>query len=112
VAERADGGRDADDAMLRAGYERLRAAVLSSGPDAWRLGHGVLAARGIVGWMAAFGALGPAAAADHARERSGAGSAGPPSSASSGAPGAEVVALPGAEEVVAVLAQMTLALAA
>jgi hypothetical protein len=110
VAERADGGGDADDAMLRAGYERLRAAVLSSGPDAWRLGHGVLAARGMVGWMAAFGALGPAAAADHARERSGAGSAGPPSS--SCAPGAEVVALPGAEEVVAVLAQMTLALAA
>ena len=110
MAERADSGREVDDAMLLAGYERLRAAALAAGPDAWRLGHGVLAARGMVGWMAAFGALGPAAAADHAREHPGAGSAGP--SASSCAPGAELVALPGAEEVVAVLAQMTLALAA
>jgi hypothetical protein len=111
VAEDAGSGRPADDAALRAGYERLRAAVLSSGADAWRLGHGVLAARGMVAWMAAFGALAPSTAAGDARERGGAGRAGSRVGASS-PPAAAVVPLPAAGEVVAVLAQMTLALAA
>lgn len=99
----------ADAAALRAGYERLRAAVLSGEAGGWRLGHGVLSARGIVAWIGAFGELAPAASA-------GAGAAGlaPPSSPSGScsAPTGRPVSLPGADQVVAVLAQMTLAIAA
>jgi len=94
---------DADD--LRAGYERLRAAVLSGDAGGWRLGHGVLSARGIVGWISAFGdlaapapATGPVALAS--------------SSGSCSAPSGRPLSLPDADQVVAVLAQMTLAIAA
>jgi hypothetical protein len=38
-------------AALEVGYERLRQAVLGGQPDGFRLGHGVLAARGLVAWM-------------------------------------------------------------
>jgi hypothetical protein len=97
---------DADD--LRAGYERLRAAVLSGDAGGWRLGHGVLSARGIVGWISAFGDLAAPAPAT--------GTAGPAalasSSASCSAPSGRPVSLPDADQVVAVLAQMTLAIAA
>jgi hypothetical protein len=42
-------------------YERLREAVLSSGAGGWRLGHGVLSARGMTAWMSAVGELAPPA---------------------------------------------------
>jgi hypothetical protein len=64
--------------------------VLGAAPDGFRLGHGVLATRGLVAWM-------------HT-----------PSSASGSAhpPAGEVVSLPGADQLVAVIAQMALAHAA
>jgi hypothetical protein len=85
---------------LTAGYERLREAVLSGGAGGWRLGHGVLFARGMVGWMSAFGSLAPPTPASSAQ-----GAAADPVPAGT-LPSRE------ADEVVAVLAQMTLALAA
>lgn len=48
---------------LVASYEALRAAVVSGQGEAWRHGHGVLAARGLAAWMAAWAALAPAPAA-------------------------------------------------
>jgi hypothetical protein len=60
LAERPEhGGREADPAALRAGYERLRAAVLSERPDGFRLGHAVLLTRGMLAWIGAFGSLAP-----------------------------------------------------
>jgi hypothetical protein len=100
----ADGGeRWGDAGALTAGYERLRAAVLSGAAGGWRLGHGVLCARGMAGWMSAFGELAPPSPA---------GPAPPSSSGSCSAPTGRPVSLPGADQVVAVLAQMTLAIAA
>ncbi|MGO9973096.1 MAG: hypothetical protein ACLP01_09860 [Solirubrobacteraceae bacterium] len=84
-------------AEIDASYERLRAAVLGGQPDGFRLGHGVLATRGVLAWIAALSAL--AAPAPSASERS-------------RPPAGEVLALPNAEKFVAVLAQMTLAHAA
>jgi hypothetical protein len=84
-------------AKVNASYERLRAAVLGGQPDGFRLGHGVLATRGVVAWMGALSSL--RAPAPSVSERS-------------QPPAGEVVALPNAEKLVAVLAQMTLALAA
>ena len=79
------------------GYERLRAAVLGAAPDGFRLGHGVLATRGLVAWMHTASSLAaPAPSASGARTRR---------------PG-EVVSLPDADQLVAVIAQMTLAHAA
>ena len=84
-------------AALAADYERLRAAVLGGQPDGFRLGHGVLAARGLVAWMQTVTSVcSPAPAAGEG----------------SHPPAGEVLSLPGAEELVAVLAQMTLAHAA
>lgn len=94
MAEGTPGGRDVDPGALRAGYERLREAVLSGRPEGFRLGHGVLATRGTVAWIAA-------AAVPSAGET-------PeplPGASSAAAP-------PGAGEIVAVLAQMALAHAA
>ena len=36
------------------GYERLRAQVLAGHTDGWRLGWGVLAAKGMAAWMCAW----------------------------------------------------------
>ena len=83
-------------AEIDASYERLRAAVLCGQPDGFRLGHGVLATRGVVAWIAALSSL--AAPAPRASERS--------------HRPAEVVTLPNAQQLVGVLAQMTLAHAA
>jgi len=90
----------ADDAALREGYERLRGAVLSGRPDGFRLGHGVLATRGMLVWMRAFGSLAAPPASDgmDARGRV--------------APADGLVSAPGTDHLVAVLAQMTLAIAA
>jgi hypothetical protein len=81
---------------LEASYERLRGAVLGGAPDGYRLGHGVLATRGMVAWIAALSSLTPL----------------PSASDRGDAPTGEVVALPNAQQLVGVLAQMTLALAA
>jgi hypothetical protein len=89
--ERADAGLDGS-------YERLRAAVLGGAPGGFRLGHGVLATRGVVAWMATVTAV-SSPAAQGAGERS-------------HPPAGEVVALPNAQQLVGVLAQMTLAIAA
>ena len=86
------------DAGLDGSYERLRAAVLGGAPDGFRLGHGVLATRGVVAWMQTVTAVSsPAAQAAGERSHPRAG---------------EVVALPNAQQLVGVLAQMTLAIAA
>ena len=84
-------------AELDGSYERMRAAVLSGAPDGFRLGHGVLATRGVVAWIAALSSL--PAPAPRAGERS-------------HPPAGEVVALPNAQQLAGVLAQMTLAHAA
>jgi hypothetical protein len=83
---------------LDADYERLRAAVLGGEPHGFRLGHGVLATRGVVAWMQTVTAVSsPAARATGERSHS---------------PASEVVPLPGAQQLVGMLAQMTLAIAA
>ncbi len=92
MAESADHALE-NDGALAAGYERLRSAVLSGSAGGWRLGHGVLSTRGMVAWMSTIGEAAPAAS-----------TAGP----------APVTPLPAADadQVVAVLAQMVLPLAA
>ena len=89
-------------------YERLRVAVLSGGAGGWRLGHGVLCARGMTAWMSAVELAPPASggtgAADVASRFS---SAGREASSAERA-----VSLPGVDQVVAVLTQMVLPLAA
>jgi hypothetical protein len=90
-------GTEREGAEIDASYEHLRAAVLGGQPDGFRLGHGVLATRGVVAWIGALSAL--RAPAPSASERS-------------HPPAGELVALPNAEKLVAVLAQMTLAHAA
>jgi hypothetical protein len=99
VADSPDGERPADPHALRCGYERLREAVLSGRPDGWRLGHGVLATRGTVAWIAAVGDLAPTPQPGAGRSESR-----PVSPTAS--------SLPGAGEIVAVLSQMAFALAA
>jgi hypothetical protein len=107
----ADGGESrADAGALSAGYERLRAAVLADGASGWRLGHGVLCARGMAGWMSAFGEFAPPTPGGTGTGT--AGTAPPSSSEGREARAGRPVSLPGADQVVAVLAQMTLALAA
>ncbi len=95
----AGGERDGDPVALRCGYERLREAVLSGRQDGWRLGHGVLATRGTVAWIAAVGDVAPAS-------QPAAGRSEPPPL------GATAASLPGTSEIVAVLSQMAFALAA
>jgi hypothetical protein len=85
----------ADAGALSVEYEALRSAVLSGGAGGWRLGHGVLAARGTVAWIAAVGEAAPVS---------------PPPAPDPAA--LAVSSLPVAGEIVAVLAQMTLAIAA
>ena len=98
-----------DAGALSDAYERLRDAVLSSGAGGWRLGHGVLSARGTAAWMTAVGELAPPASG-------GTGAAGVASRFASGscepASAETAVSLPGVDQVVAVLTQMVLPLAA
>ena len=97
-----------DAGALAAGYERLREAVLFGDASGWRLGHGVLCARGMVGWMSAVGSLAPPASGGTAAV-----CAAPLSSAEGGEPpSGRPVSLPAADQVVAVLTQMVLPLAA
>jgi hypothetical protein len=99
VADSVPGERPDDPAALRCGYEQLREAVLSGRPDGWRLGHGVLATRGTVAWIAAVTEVAPAS------RPGGESSESRPASATA-------ASLPGAGEIVAVLSQMAFALAA
>jgi hypothetical protein len=93
-----------DPGVLVAGYEALREAVAGSG-HGWRHGHGVLAGRGVAAWITAWTAPVPV----------GAGTTAQPShpllsSRSATCETAKVLSSsPHAGEVVAVLAQMTLA---
>jgi hypothetical protein len=104
-----DSDEPRDAGALSEAYERLREAVLSGGAGGWRLGHGVLSARGMTGWMSTVGALAPPASG-------GTGAADVPSRFSSAGrepPSAEkTVPLPDVDQVVAVLTQMVLPLAA
>ena len=98
-----------DAGALGEAYEQLRDAVLSSGAGGWRLGHGGLRARGMMAWMTAVGELAPPAS----RATGAAGVASTSASTSDEpASAARTVALPGADQVVAVLTQMVLPLAA
>ena len=83
-----------DAVVLREGYEQLRARVLAGHPDGWRLGHALLARRGVAGWIA---------------EQTGGPVPGGPAARAGGA-----VPVPTADcaEIVAVLAAMALAHAA
>jgi hypothetical protein len=84
-------------AEVDASYERLRAAVLGGQPDGFRLGHGVLATRGVVAWIGALSSVRAPA---------------PSAGGRSHPPAGEMVTLPNAQQLVGVLAQMTLAHAA
>ena len=104
----ADGdGFTRDAGALSEAYEQLREAVLSSGAGGWRLGHGVLSARGMTAWMSAVGEIAPPAG----RATAAADVASRFASAGRDAPAGEV-SLPGVDQVVAVLTQMVLPLAA
>jgi hypothetical protein len=111
VADRDHPRPGGDASALSEAYEQLRDAVLSSGAGGWRLGHGVLCTRGTAAWMTAVGEPAPPA--------NGAGAAGAAGVASrfasagyEPARGAATVSLPGVDQVVAVLTQMVLPLAA
>jgi hypothetical protein len=97
VVEDAGSGWQSEPSALEADYERLRGAVLGGRPDGFRLGHGVLAARGLVAWMETVRTVAAPA---------------PAASESSHPPVGEVLPLPGVDQLVAVIAQMALAHAA
>ena len=91
------------------GYEQLRERVLAGAPDGWRLGHGVLAGKGMVAWIGAWTTFAPAwAAGTSARDPSTAPTTTSPSTLGSH-PSAALSSLPYAGQLVAVLAQMALA---
>jgi hypothetical protein len=96
-----------DSVALVAGYEQLRERVLCGEPDGWRLGHGVLATRGMAAWMGAWRALAPAPAPERSALFTGSGSCPAPGRAS-----VAICSLPRASEIVGVLSEMTLAHAA
>jgi hypothetical protein len=100
----------AEPAALVAGYEQLRERVRSGRPDGWRLGHGVLAGRGMVAWITAWAAIAPAPApGTPAPDPSSSSATRTPSTSTSGPPTAALSSLPGAGQIVAVLTQMALA---
>jgi hypothetical protein len=86
--------------MLVDGYERLRERVLAGRPDGWRLGHGLLAGKGVAAWIAARTTLAPTPRVTPSADRP---ANVAPLSARAGSGGF------GADQLVAVLAQMALA---
>jgi hypothetical protein len=94
-----------DGVALAAGYEALRAVVLSGRPEGWCHGHGVLAREGMAAWMAAWAAVAPPAAGTTAPQLSN------PSTPASSITESTLAlsSLQNAGEIVAVLAQMALA---
>ncbi len=104
-----DKPRPGEDAgALSEAYERLREAVLSGGAGGWRLGHGVLSARGMTVWMSAVAELAPPVGGTAGAATA----AGAPASAGSERTAGQPAALPHADQIVAVLTQMVLPLAA
>ena len=104
-----DKPRPGEDAgALSEAYERLREAALAGGAGGWRLGHGVLCARGMTVWMSAVGELAPPVGG-MAGAATGAGA---PASGGCERLAGQPVALPHADQIVAVLTQMVLPLAA
>jgi hypothetical protein len=96
-----------DAGALSEAYERLREAVLAGG-GGWRLGHGVLCARGMTAWMSVVGELSPPVGVT-AGAATGAGA---PASTGCQRLASPPVALRHADQIVAVLTQMVLPLAA
>jgi hypothetical protein len=94
-----------DAGALSEAYERLRDAVLSSGAGGWRLGHGVLSARGMTAWIGAVGELAPPASRADVASRFASAGREPPNAE-------KTLSLPVVDQVVAVLTQMVLPLAA
>ena len=82
-----------DGSPLCAEYEQLRQVALAGHRDSWRHGLGVLAARGVTGWMRACHTITPPAPI-------------PPATSARGTVSALA---PGARELVAVMAAMALA---
>jgi len=77
----------------------LRERVLAGRPDGWRLGHGLLAGRGVAAWIVACTALVPAATVAQPADRP----------ASTTAASTRLDGRAGTEQLVAVLAEMALA---
>jgi hypothetical protein len=98
---------------LAESYEQLRERVLAGRPDGWRLGHGVLARKGMVAWIGTWTNFASApAAGTSALDPSTAPttpSLSTTTSTPSTHPSAALSSLPYAGQLVAVLAQMTLA---
>jgi len=103
---------------MPARYERLRGLVVAGQAGGWRHGLGVLSARGMAAWMAAWAALPAepevhAAAATTSQADSSLSTSTPslPTAAQEGGPEPACVWFPAAAttQVVAVLAQLTLA---
>lgn len=86
------------------GYEALRAAVVAGQAEGWRHGYGMLAAGGMVAWMAAWASLAPAPAAGTPAPSADPSTPSPPSTDPS-----PLSSLPNAGEIVSVVAQMALA---
>jgi hypothetical protein len=87
-------------------YEQLRAAALGGGADGWRLGLGVLAGKGVTGWIRAWTSCPGPTPAPSAPSSEGAPPAAPAAPAATGSrrpPGPET------EPLVRVLAAMALA---
>lgn len=99
----------ADPASLTAAYEQLRARVLGGRPDRWRLGHGVLAGKGMVAWISAWTAFAPSPAAGTSAPDPSPAPTTPSLPTTSTYPSAALSSLPHAGQLVAVLTQMVLA---
>lgn len=99
--------------MLAEGYEQLRERVLAGRPDGWQLGHAVLAGKGMAAWIGAWATLAPAPDAGTSAPDPSTIPTTPPLSTTTSTPSTHtspaLSSLPNAEQLVAVLAQMTLA---
>jgi hypothetical protein len=82
----------ADGSPLCAEYEQLRQVALTGHGDGWRHGLGVLATKGVAGWMRACQTMAP-----------------PPPAPSATSARALSALVPGARELVSVMAAMALA---
>jgi hypothetical protein len=109
------GGRESSDAHEHeARYEQARQVAVSGGGEGWRHGLGLLATEGVAAWMGAWAAWAPGGARNQAGATP---SQAEPSSSTPTQKGGETetgsactsLPTPAAKDVVAVLAQMTLA---
>ena len=88
------------------GYEALRAAVVGGQAEGWRHSYGVLAAGGMVAWMAAWASLSSAPAAGTPAPSTEPSTPSPCSPSTDASP---LSSLPNAGKIVSVVAQMALA---